>query len=371
MSEFCPLCNKRKQENGVFCDDCKSKFETEYEVRVPDPIAPAPLQSEPTDGEVQTENNESIPIGFTSIPTEEEKKKPRKRKKQFIAAFIVLLLAVGGFYFYKEIIRKGNLDSSKWEWAIRENTTTGYLSYMEEFPKGKHYSEAETKMMELKEMETSLYQKMEQSENTAELRDFITTNSHSPYIPLIKKRLDSLTWVATLNDNTAESYSKYMVLSQSGEFDGDYFSDAKNRYDLLFQSYPVTKTELDSVKMVVDGFFDALSTVKADKISNYLADKVFTFFNSSGGTREKIVGDLIIDGSKKQAPTIKFTPNTQALAYEKTLVEHYKVNVPIQKSFLDKEGKRKNIDGYIVEMELNKDFKIIIINEIKPFHEAP
>lgn len=373
MSDICPLCQKPKPEHKVFCDDCKTKLEKEYEINVPESKTNDSSLPKVTENETISETREetTTPTQFLSIPVNNNKKKTQKWQKQLLFLLIVVVLAIGGFFIYQETIKKSNLDLSKWEWAIRENTTTAFLSYMEEYPKGKYYSDAEKKVMELKENENLGYQKVQVSENTAELRDFITANAQSPYIPLVRKRLDSLTWIATVKDNTAQSYSNYMVLSQSGEFDGDYLSEAKDRYDLLFQSYPVSKNELDSVKLVVDGFFNALSTVNTDKISNYLSDKVFSFFNSKGGTKEKIIGDLIVAGSKKQLPTIKFNPNINALAYEKTVIEHFKVNVPIQKIFSNKEGKTKTVEGYIVKMELNRYYKIILINEIKPYPDAP
>lgn len=138
---------------------------------------------------------------------------------------------------------------------------------------------------------------------------------------------------------------------------------------MLFQSYPVTQTDLDSVKLTVEGFFTALSALNASEMSKYLGSTVFQFFKSGGGQREKIVGDLIISGARTQAPTVKFLPNMNAVAYEKTMIEHYKVNVPVQKSFTEG-GQQKTVSGYIVHMELDRNFQIITITESKPTPDA-
>ena len=58
-----------------------------------------------------------------------------------------------------------------------------------------------------------------------------------------------------------------------------------------------------------------------------------------------------------------------ALAYEKTLIEHYKVNVPFQKTFIEG-GKQKTVSGYIAHIELDRDFRIITISESKPNQES-
>lgn len=365
MPQFCPLCGKNKSEEALFCDNCKNKIEKEYEVDVPQKMNETADEPEPTQSENRVEE-------VLAVDNEEENpRKRRGRKSNFLIGLLVLaVLLVGGFFYYGQVIRKNNLDKSQWDTAVKENSISGYLAYMQAFPKGKYYNEAEKSLMTLKTGEAKIWEKLHASDNTAELRDFMKQYPESAYNPLIKKRLDSLTWMATLNDNTAESYSKYMVLSQSGEFEGDYFGDAQQRYDLLFQSYPVAQNELDSIKMLVDGFFTALSAVKAKEMGKYLAPQVFQFFNAGGDTREKIIGDLLISGSKTQAPTIKFTPDINAVAYEKTLIEHYKVNVPVQKTFTDKDGRLKTVSGYIVQMELDRDFLIITISEKKPTPDA-
>lgn len=372
MSLFCPLCGKHKPEKALFCDVCKNKIEKEYEVDVPakDNVA---VTGEKIPAELKTVDNKYVVADKEGVlladPLPESAKPRKNRRNLFIWVLILAVLLVGGFLYYGQVIRKSNLDRSQWDMALKENTVNGYLTYMQAFPKGKYYNLAEENLMKLKGNEAEVWKNLQKSENTAELRDFIALYPQSPYHPLIARRLDSLTWVATLNDNTAESYSAYMVMSQSGEFSGDYFGEAQERYGMLFQSYPVTQADLDSVKMAVEGFFSALSGVNANEISNYLAPSVFRFFNSGGGTREKIVGDLLISGARAQTPTIKYLPNMNAVAYEKTLIEHYKVNVPVQKSYAEA-GQQKTVSGYIVHLELDRNFQIITITESKPTPDA-
>ncbi|MDO5665616.1 MAG: hypothetical protein Q4G63_10230 [Bacteroidia bacterium] len=368
MSQFCPLCGKNKSEKVLFCADCKNKIEKEYEVDVPEKTENinTPTGEDIFDKPEVTDKKEA-----SLSKTLREPSKLRKNKRNvFIGLLVVGVLLVIGFFYYGQVVRKGNLDRSQWDMAVKENTIGGYLTYMQAFPKGKYYNLAEESLMKLKSDEAEIWGNLQISENTAELRDFIIKYPESPYNSLVKKRLDSLTWMATLNDNTAESYSKYMVMSQSGEFPGDYFGDAQRRYDMLFQSYPVTQTDLDSAKLTVDGFFTALSALNANEMSKYLAPTVFQFFSSGGGQRDKIVGDLIISGARTQASTVKYLPNMNAVAYEKTLIEHYKVNVPVQKSFVDDGGRQKTVSGYIVHLELDRNFQIITITESKPSDDA-
>ncbi len=358
MSQQCPLCGNIKPDNALFCDKCESKIENEYEIDI-------------------AENNTDVPIiEQPQEPLEESERKPKEEvtenngKSKGIKAAItissLIVLSVIGFFVFKDVVIKGNKDKSLWNEVTKENTIAAYLEYMTSFPKGKNYNEAENAIMNLKRGESDVWQQLQVSDNSAELRDFLETNPQTSYKPLIKKRLDSLSWSATMKDNTRESYKNYLDQSTNGDFDGYYMNQAKERLYLLTQRYPVVTSELDSIKMAVDGFFVALSDINASSLEKHLAPKVFKFYNIGSGTKEKIVGDLLISGSKKQSPTIKFIPDISSITYEKTLIEHYKVNVALLKTTTNPNGTEVNRYGYIEKIELDSNFQILSIEELRP-----
>lgn len=378
MSQFCPLCEKNKPEEALFCEDCSKKIKTEYEVEVPEThrkIVDEPVENpgitEPLVIIPREEITEINPTEETTdeFPSERPNRKKRKGKVFFWILLIGILLVVA-FFFYGQNVRQSNLDRAHWDAAVKENTIAGYLAYMEANPHGKHYTQAEQSMMKLKSDEMAAWENMKTSDNTAELRDYLSQHPNSPYNAFIKTRLDSLTWMGALNTNTAESYSDYMMLSQSGEFNGDYFAEAQKRNKMLFQSYPVETSVLDSIKTTVNGFYTALSTVNHAGMSQYLAPTVNRFFDSGTATRERITGELLVAGAMTQGATIKFTPNLAALQYEKTFNDHYKVNVPLTKSYT-KNGTNVEAFGYIVHVELNPIYQIISVYETKPSVDAP
>jgi len=74
---------------------------------------------------------------------------------------------------YIHITLKGlNLDRSEWENAQRQNTVSAYVSYMNQFPKGKHFAEALSKMQQLKEKEAKAWDNLRKSDNEAEFHAF-------------------------------------------------------------------------------------------------------------------------------------------------------------------------------------------------------
>lgn len=388
MSHYCPLCGKEKDKDTLFCDDCRKKVEKEYEVDVPkkeeigseevkkseeksiqqaEKVTEEFLETkeETKLTEAKTDTEVSKEEGDAEIAESKVSRKAINKLSRTAVIVFAIVAALTGFYFYGGNVRKNNLDKLRWDAAQKENTVTGYITYMVEFPKGKYYDMAEQGVMLLKDMETGKWNDLQVSENSAELRDFLRSNQNSAYKPLIQKRLDSLEWISALNDNSAESYARYREMVNRGDFSGDYIHDAEKRHNLLRQTYPVVQAEMDSLKQLSDRFFTALSSLDADKMGEILAPRVFEFFGP-GGTKEKIVGELLISGSKTQSPTISFIPDLSGMTYEKTQIEHYKVNLPVQKSFVNDNGFRETLTGYIVSMEVDRNFHLITVSENEP-----
>lgn len=387
MSAYCPLCGKKRNEDSVFCDDCKKKIEREYEVDVPerkqessDPQTEMSIEKKTVSTGTEEHLSEKDSSKIEKETSAEPEAKPhvaddsevlpgkpaKKRLVKSIWFISAILLFVLGFLYYGNNVRKSNLEKLQWDAALKENSIGGYIAYMVQFPKGKHYDIAEESIRILKDNEAASWEELQQTENSAKLRDFLNSHLESSLAPLIKKRLDSIEWISALNDNSAESYLKYKEMVQRNDFEGDYLLDAESRFRLLSQTYPVQQSELDSLKGLADGFFAALSSLDADRLERYLAPRVFRFFGPGGGTREKIIGDLLISGSKSQSPTISFVPDLNGLTYEKTQIEHYLVNLPVQKMFVNADEKQVVSTGFIIQMEVDRDFQVITVIEDEP-----
>lgn len=148
MSQFCPLCGKNKSGKALFCDDCKNKIEKEYEVDVPEENKSTdPTDYKQTDIKPEsTENKSDVKEqdeNLTSEITPVSIKPQRNKRNWFIWLLILGVLLVVGFFYYGQVVRKANLDRSQWDAAVKENTVSGYLTYMQAFPKGKYCNLAE------------------------------------------------------------------------------------------------------------------------------------------------------------------------------------------------------------------------------------
>lgn len=400
MSLQCPLCGKYKPEEALFCDDCTKKIRTDYEIDLPEsrekktvqitekepapgdsPVANMPavtnfLQPAEESESIQTEKSEDEVGSESENTSDNEEIRPgsdsRKKKtaKPFLWVTLTAVLLVGVFFMYNETIRKDNLERSGWDRAQKTNSVAGFIDYMTSHPSGVHFEEANAMLMRLKQNEATSWEQLKATDNLSALRDFLQQHPESPYTYLVKMRIDSLSWMGTLKLNSAAAYSDYMLQAQSGDFGGEYLTLANNRYEMLFQSYPVNEADLDSIRMTVNGFYSALSKVDYDGLRQYLAPVVDRFFESGRAPRERITGELVMAAALTQEGLLRFEADVNAVQYEKTLDDVYKVNVPLTKSFLQ-EGIMNEMPGYIVHMKIDSLFRIFHIYETKPQPDAP
>ncbi|OJV86436.1 MAG: hypothetical protein BGO34_05525 [Bacteroidia bacterium 44-10] len=380
MSQFCPLCGKTKPEEVLFCDDCAKKIHAEYEVEIDSPSCRKETVNQKDAGlkDIAGKKGEPEPrlVAEPELATESglktEKTGPKKKKRVGVPLLFILVAAllVGAFFVYNATIRKNNLDRSGWDAALKENSVEGYLAYMNAHPRGIHFDEAQEGLRKLKSEESTAWERMKESDNITELRDFLDRHENSPYTPLVKSRLDSLIWAGALQTNTPESYADYITLTENGSIGGDYIAEAMKRYDLLSRPQTTDAATLDSICATIDGFFIALSALDHNGMIRYLAPTVYRFFNSGAATRERITGELLVTAAQTEGTTLKFTPDTESVQYEVTSNNYYKVNVPLRKSYL-KDGAAEEVYGYITHIELDSLFQIVGIFETKPYPEAP
>jgi len=99
----------------------------------------------------------------------------------FVWIISFILLSGGSFAIYTYYVKGLNLDRSEWENAQRQNTVSAYVSYMNQFPKGKHFAEALSKMQQLKEKEAKAWDNLRKSDNEAEFHAFLKSFPKSPY----------------------------------------------------------------------------------------------------------------------------------------------------------------------------------------------
>ena len=132
-----------------------------------------------------------------------------------VLVLLLPLLLFGGYAVFNNTA-EGNPNGG-WDTALSMNSVKGYLDYMATFSRA-HFDDAHKALRKLKLEEAMQWERLKASNNTAELRDFLTQHPDIPFAPLVEKRLVSLSWVGAVRANTAEAYSEYIHLSQQGNY---------------------------------------------------------------------------------------------------------------------------------------------------------
>lgn len=385
MALTCPLCGNNKQNDSLFCDVCSKKLNSDFEIDldvhkkentnvsvydahledIVEPAKPAISdQSEKTDTQLSRE--EKV---FPESGVSKEEPNLRRNKKTggtLLWVFAIVIILIGSFIIYNKTIRVNSLELQAWEAALNENSVSGYLSFIEDYPRGKHFEDAQAGLMKLKEDEAVTWERLKMSDNLDELLSFSRQYESSPYMPLVNKKIDSLSWISALKINNADSYSEYVIKSETGVLKGDYLYEASKRQQMLLQSTPVDNDELNNIRNLVSGFYKSLSEMDNTGVAKYLAPEVNRFYDSGGTTREKISGELILKASQIGDNRYVFEPDIENLQYQRELNSSYKINVPLAKSYTEN-GTPVHMSGYIAHLELNMNFEIISIYETKPF----
>lgn len=391
MSSNCPLCGASKPEKSLFCEACSKKIESDYEVDLPDndvevaPVAnqsdntlvveetsatPIPQPSEPEQPKTEAEPVKLMPRE-TVVLTSARTPKSHKVRNIFLFVIVAIALAIGGFYLYKKNVRGGNLERMAWDDAKHTNTVDGYIAYMSAYPNGEHYALADSMLHAIKDAENNQWSTLQTSDNTSALRDFLTKNPDSPYRPLARRRLDSLTWESAIQVNRADAFNDYLTAVLNGEFDGYYANEAKARYEFLAQSYPASEAEMDSIRQTVNGFFNALSSSNLHNARPYLTTNLERFYQSGMVNSSRIMGEMIMKKALSRAQKITYEPDLDALQYEKVPSGDFITNVPLVKTLADTLGNSERYAGYIVHMKLNPDYKISSVYESNPHNDVP
>lgn len=394
MSLKCPLCGKSKTEESLFCSDCAGKLNSEYEVRVPNTEN---SQNEKQNSEAESKTTQSDAEKDRAQPTtatydkkawkkrredertdssksyyeiEKEKKSNRFLTVTLLVVVAAIVLGVS-YYIYKEQVKSDNLERSHWEVAQRQNSVDSYLTYIDNFPEGDFVDEAYEKMMVLKNKETDAWKNLMTSENREEFTSFLERYPDSPFKRKVKNRLDSLSWQSSLKENTAQSYADYIASSATKEITGDYIGEAQRRLDMLQQSSTIDDEEVEKIQGVISGFFGALSNNATEELNNYLAPLIVRFHRTTNVPSNKMIGQLLLLLAKADVASLQYDPDIAHLKYELIAGARYSVNVPAQKIVKQNDGTINQIQGYIIHIKLNADYKIYSYHETKPFATAP
>ncbi|MFV0536297.1 MAG: hypothetical protein ACK5M3_02885 [Dysgonomonas sp.] len=350
-SKKCPLCGGSTTEGEAFCRDCQEIAQNSYsdEFLIQEDVEDIQQQEEvgPFQEELEDESDSS----------EFFQKKRKKGKFYFVIGFIAILL-VGciGVYCYLQDKNVKETEVRYWNQCIDENTPQGYSKYLMQYPDGRFSEDARTKIVELREKEQKEWERLRKTNDVDALFSFLTDHPDTPYTREISNTIDSLSWLKTISDNTADSYLAYLENVKIGRLVGEYQAKAQERYDYLSQLKSVEGEELAQLKNVIDDFFKSLSSRDEKDLAKSMVPTLAKFYDTQNQSSKNIIESIKSEFKKNKIRSISYTPITDSI---EAIVDNkgvYFITLPVkeEKTYVDRK-KKKEVSEYLLNLEMDNN----------------
>lgn len=353
----CPLCGKETQEDEIFCRDCQeiahNSYSEEllaYEESSVTPIDEVAEERTTDETELNADEQEDTDIKYESFS------KRNKKSLIFLGIGLFILILVGAAGSYIRILNKNTEETeiAYWNRCIEDNTPLGYSKYLVQYPEGKFSEEAYRKITELRDNERKSWEKLRSSNDLDALFAYLTDHPDTPYIREIRKAIDSLGWLKTKKDNTADAYLAYLENVKLERFNGEYQGLAQERYDYLSQLKTLEGKELNEVKKIVSEFFKALSANNSKEIQKLSTDTLLRFYTSSQYISKNIVDSLKAAQKKDKIKNTLYSPLTDSIEAILDNKGICFISIPVKEeiTYTDRKKKKEHLQS-VLNIELN------------------
>lgn len=348
----CPLCGKETVDQETFCRDCQEIADNSYAEN---------LLAHNLDEETKNDNLADSENTIPQIEIETETISERKtRRTPIIVSILLLLFTMSiGTYFYLKDKNAKELETNFWEECIKTNTPDKYSGYLLLYPDGRFAKEAQEKIRTLRDEEKTEWEKLRTSSDIDALFAFLTDHPNTPYKEDIRRTTDSLSWIRTTKDNSADAYLAYLENVKLGRFRGDYQAEAQQKYDYLSQLITLEGDSLISIRKDIERLFRSISETSLKDFQKETTTKLNYFFSSSNKTPQEIIDSLKSDYKKNKIKSVVYIPLVDSMEVILDNKGVYFITVPVRadKTFADRK-KKKESKEYTLGIKKNEKNKI-------------
>ncbi len=349
----CPLCGKETNDDESFCRNCQEIAHDAYsdELLAHSEPKEKALTSSVTTNIEKSENSEDGDLPTTKIP------KSNKGLIIFICVGLALMLLIGGIsYMFLQNKNAEETEIAYWNRCIEENSPLGYSKYLVQYPEGKFSEEAHSKIIEIRDNERKEWHKLRSSSNIDALFVFLKDHPDTPYNREIRHVIDSLNWLLTIKENTADAYKAYLDNIELKHYEGEYEPQAQERYNYLTQLKTLEGEELDEMKKIFVHFYKSLSLTDSKGIQKFTTQTLLNFYNSKNQDNKAIADSIKLSIKKKKIRNISYTVLTDSIEVILDNKGIYFVTLPVKTeiTFIDKKKKKEHFEN-IMSIELNSD----------------
>ncbi len=344
----CAFCGKPTKENDDICEECRDHVDHQYATDfLDDNQTPNSLdnQIEIGEGISFAPHTEHEPLLNPSrIPAPEEPKRRSKISKGmiFIIAGSVILMIIGVIGAL-DIARSRKSEATQeayWVKCAEENTPLAYSKYLIRYPQGNFVSEAVQRIRAAREAEVQEWEKLKKSSDINKFEAYLSNNPKTPHIDHIRQIIDSLSWIATLKNNTADAYKAYLENINLGNITGDHKEEAKEKYDYLSQIVMLSGASLENLKLNLIDFFRKLSDNKPKDLLKEFPAKAFYY--TKGMSSTEIVSSISKEYADKKIKKITYSLKPKSVTAKQDNRGIIFVTLSIEKDITYNVKKKKN-----------------------------
>ncbi|SHF94082.1 hypothetical protein [Dysgonomonas macrotermitis] len=360
-NKYCLLCGKPVEEGQEFCEDCRDHMENQYATdfldNKPDVVQPEDENEKPED----IEPEEHQPVEETEV--EQSGSEPTKKGMSKAVIFILMgcfiLVAIGVVGTIKVIEQRESEEKELkfWNKSVDENTVLSYSKYLVTYRNGKFVDEANERIRKIRKEEIAAWEKLKKSSDLNAFYAYISENPKTPYLSQIRDIMDSLTWVSTLKDDSADAYKAYLENVKLENISGKHVDEANERYQYLSSIVVVEGASLESLKLDLDDFFKKLAQNNQRELLKEFTSSVYYYTGKKTAT--EIVADITKERKDDKVKKITYNPIHDSLYAKRDNqgIVFAELSVKSVTSF-NVRKKKDETDTLSLLIELDKDKKI-------------
>lgn len=312
----CPLCGKKHNGEGDLCEDCQNHVDNQYAVDLfdRDESGLSPLSTNSSETDITQDKLEEEISNAVAEETPKEKKGLSKGVI-FVLIGCLLLVVVGAVGSLKVIQNQKSVENEDtyWNSCVEENTPLAYSKYLLAFENGRYVDEASSRIQEFRNREKEAWEELQKSSDINDFYAYLSENPKTTNINRIRFLMDSLSWLQTIQDNTAESYAAYLENVKLGNVSGEHVDIAQDKYNYLSQIKPIDGQSLDSLKLYLVSVVKVLSENEPKALLKMFAPTVVYAHPDSSLTSTELVALLDKERTDKDVKEIAYTLKKQSV----------------------------------------------------------
>lgn len=338
----CPLCGTQIEKGENVCLECRDHMDhhytTDFSTKKTTPTLPSskpevePIYSQPQNNTVEAEPSKE--------PTKARPKISKGIMFLIIGSAILVIIGIIGALNIARTRESNERQEMFWVQCVEENTPLAYSKYLVRYPEGLFVEEAENRIKASREAEIAAWEKLRKSSDINAFYAYLSEHPKTPHLEQILVIMDSLSWKATLKDNTEGAYKAYLENVDLGNLSGAHKSEAKEKYDYLSQIVVLSDAALKNVKLDLTDFFKKLSENKPRELLKEFAPKAFYYTEKMNST--DIVSSITKEYTDKKIKKITYTLQPESLFAKQDNKGVIFVELTVSKEIVYSVKKQKN-----------------------------